>query len=157
MSWFTISKALLKSRKTPWTYSPSYRDLEILSLSKLKAIVVEWFFLNPNWRLYSTSFWSINSVILPYINLSNSFENTGITDTGLLLTNNFDLPPLYNGITFAIFNSLGKTPWSIDMLDIYTRGSRKHLYVCITILRLISSQPGLVLVISSIWSLLHFR
>ena len=57
--------------------------LVILSISIVKAMYVEWPFLNPNWELDKMLFLVTYLVILMYISLSNIFENTGSTEMGL--------------------------------------------------------------------------
>ena len=55
-----------------------------------------------------------NTVILLSL---KDLRKTGNTDTGIWLTRYLESPPLYKGITLAIFSSFGKIPCNNDMLQ----------------------------------------
>ena len=115
ISWSTVSKAFVKSRKTPTAYSPFSIACITLSTNESNAKWVDDFFCN---------ILNISRKVetLLYIIFSKIFERKLKTETGLLLLNSMGSSLLYKEMTFAIFNWFGKIPWVRDKLQMLVSG-----------------------------------
>ena len=116
------AKALEKSRDTPITNYLFTNDCVVLSISNMRAMYVEWFFLNPNWFSYMIFRFSRKVINLVYSIFSKTFDGMHSNDTNRLWLKHIRSSDLHNGMAFANSSCWGNNPSCNDWLQTLVSG-----------------------------------
>ena len=144
LSWFTMSKALLKSiwRRTVLSGRLDLFSLKPLAtwlLNSFNAVTVEWFFLKPYWKTGTSRFSvSVGKRSLSKIFIAGQRIETGLYESEMLA----GLPGLSNGIITEFFQISGIVLVLTEMLKILVRKAMPFGPRCLRCRLVILSGPA---------------